>query len=203
MKTGMMKLLAGAAISTWVIAAQAIPITGSISFGGTAVLGNESGDPVTLANATKFTSISAVVQFGASGSFSGVSYPTPATWSPFTFVPPTSSIVPLWTLTSGGMVFSFDSTSMTTAYDAAAGTLDIAGTGVAHIVDTSSNPVIYDDTAGTWTMTVTSRGTLFTFNDTTIIPPTIPPIAVPDGGMTLALLGTALSGLALLRRKLG
>jgi VPDSG-CTERM motif len=71
--------------------------------------------------------------------------------------------------------------------------LNITGTGPA-----------YDATAGFWTFTISNAGGgnhdnfAFTFanNQTTVIP------NVPDGGMTVVLLGAALSGLCLFRKKM-
>jgi hypothetical protein len=195
MKTGSMKLIATLVCFGWSLATQAIPINGAISFGGTSTLANDSADPVTLANATRFTAINARVQFGATGDYSSIAFNTPSTWTPFRFAsPPATSITPLWEIVVGTVTYSFNATSM--SYTPYASYLDFQGAGVARITD-SSNTLQFDDTVGSWTMTVTSGGVLFTFNDTTTV------ASVPDGGTTLALLGAALSGLALFRRKMG
>jgi hypothetical protein len=53
----------------------------------------------------------------------------------------------------------------------------------------------FDPTPGTWTVTLTQSGASFAFGSTAAP-------NVPDGGMTLMLLGSALTGLALIRRKI-
>jgi hypothetical protein len=64
----------------------------------------------------------------------------------------------------------------------------IEGTGMAKITG-------YEDTDGEWIITANKRGGSFSFASSASAP-------TPDGGLTLILLGGALSGLALIRRKL-
>jgi hypothetical protein len=69
--------------------------------------------------------------------------------------------------------------------------LELTGTGMFSIIGGNPN----DNTLGTWQLGFGESGASFTFQSTAAT-------GVPDGGMTVMLLGAALSGLALIRRKL-
>ena len=68
------------------------------------------------------------------------------------------------------------------------GFLNVTATGTLHGAG-------FDDTAGTFTFTVTGTGVRFGFAANTVA-------AAPDGGSAVALLGLALAGVEVLRRKL-
>lgn len=169
---------------------QAIPVGGTIQFVGTATMNSSQtafisfGDPLG-------GGLGPWVQAGSqSGNYAGVTAGTTAFWTPFTFNPPAASVTPLWMFTAGGITYSFDATSMTVTHPNSS-TVNISGSGIAHISG-------FADTIGTWTVTATGAGVDFTFgaftgSDTG---------GVADGGTTVLLLGTALSGVALLRKKM-
>ena len=101
---------------------------------------------------------------------------------------------PLWQVTVGSHIFDFNSTSNNTITD----TMNIntiTGTGI--VTDSSDG----DTANGTYNMSfnVTQAGAqaTFTWNGTTGATP-----SVPDSGTTALLLGIALSGLGIIRRKL-
>lgn len=170
---------------------QAIPISGTIQFVGTATMN---------ASQTAFVSfgdpfgggLGPWVQAGSqTGAYAGVAAGTTAIWTPFTFNPPAASVTPLWMIAIGTTTYSFDATSMSVTHPNGS-TVNISGTGVAHITG-------FGDTVGTWTVTATGSGVNFTFGAFTGAGSG----GVADGGTTVLLLGTALSGVALLRKKMG
>jgi VPDSG-CTERM motif len=174
---------------------QAVPITGSIDMGGTATLNS-----VSLGSASAATSLSGVTVGGIpSGSFAGTGG-TAVTWNPFSW-PSGVAVNPLWTFTSSASgtsrVYSFILNSVSVVSQSAS-FLNLQGNGILGI--TGTGPA-YDNTAGFWSFTISNAGGgdhanfAFTFaNNQTA--------AVPDGGMTVVLLGAALSGLCLFRKKM-
>lgn len=181
------------AISGCALNSQAIPITGSVSFAGTTTI-----DGVNFIAATKFLSFQNVT-VGApsalSGSYVGTSGAA-VTMTPFTWSPPTAStpINPLWSFVVGGLTYSFDLSVLHQDYASLTGLL-LSGTGTAHITGTGSTS---QDTIGNWDFSAQTLGlSTFTFSSST----TIPAAAVPDGGVTLTMLGASLLGLGLMGRK--
>jgi len=178
--------------------AQADPITGQISFNGV-VQFNDSN----LNNVTQVTQWfdtnglnpgTAEVAFGATGSFAG----TPA-GTHYNFANPWvfgmvngGPQLALWSGPGpGGFTMTFNLTSSTVIQRSATGII-IQGTGVLH----STNPNL-QDSVGVWDFRVTNAGgqnqVQFAFSASTA--------AVPDGGSAVALLGVALAGVEVLRRK--
>jgi VPDSG-CTERM motif len=169
--------------------AQAAPITGDIQFAGEVAFDTNS-----LATATRvvtwfdvfhnagFSSVTS-----ASGDFASfVSSGDQATMgAPWIFNPSTAT-PGLWSV--GG--FTFDLTSSVVVTQNAT-TLVIEGTGIV-----SGNG--FDNTAMDWSFTTQSSGgktrTTFSFSANGV--------AVPDGGSAVALLGLALTGIEVLRRRL-
>ncbi len=152
---------------------RADTISGTISFSGGAQLDNSD-----LGLATQFVSIygTEVVAGSQTGNYTGILGGTPAVFTPFNFAtPPAGGVIPLWTLTIGGVTYSFDATSVQIVTQNS-DFLNIAGTGIAHITG-------MDDTVGTWSITDTGGGgtEYFTFGAATQVP-------VPDESSTLALL---------------
>ena len=127
--------------------AQAIPISGSIAFNGSATF-----DSTPISGATSFISLSPafVAAFEQTGDYSAIPNFTSVAFTPFTFNSPTAPVVPLWTLTIGSVTYSFDATTMTSTYDAVHDVWDIGGSGVARIAG-------FDDTTGTWNLSAGSR----------------------------------------------
>ena len=123
---------------------------------------------------------------GATGDFSGIAASTQATMAqPWIFNPSTPTPA-LWSVGR----FTFDLLSATVVTQNAQ-FLSITGTGIV-----SGNG--FDPTNTEWSFTSQNAGgrpgTIFSFSANGI--------AVPDGGMTVALLGIAFVGLEGLRRKL-
>ena len=159
--------------------AQATPITGMLNIGGTATYN------APIATATQVTLFDNVHTEGANtGDFAGVPKNLPVTMtSPYIFNPSTPTPA-LWSVAG----FTFDLTATTFLEQSVHGIL-IEGTGII-----TGNG--FDPTPGVWSFSQQSgRGTVLTFSGTTS--------AVPDGGMTLALLGAGLVGLAAFRAKFG
>jgi hypothetical protein len=174
--------------------AQAIPITGTVDMSGTATLDN-----IFLGSANAATGFSGVTVGGTpTGAFTGTAGSS-VTWSPFNWIIPTLPGT-LWSYVSGTRTYSFVLSTVSVVLQnnsflnlMGAGTLSITGAGPS-----------YDDTQGTWSFTISNSdggahdNFAFTFaNSQTAVPP-----RVPDGGLTLALLGFVLMGAEGLRRKL-
>jgi hypothetical protein len=98
----------------------------------------------------------------------------------------------IWRFDIGSTAYWFDLgsiQSVSQGYDVHGNSfLDIVGMGTLDV--TGSDP-----TAGSYTLTANSASASFSFSSSN-------GAQVPDGGMTVMLLGAALSGLALIRRKL-
>ena len=167
------------------ITASAVGITGEISLDGSYT--------VDVANfnagfATKFTSFSAVVVSAApTGAYAGTAG-SAVTHSGFKFDPFVGPIIPLWKFTSGGLTYSFDLVSMGIDFRIKK-SIVMSGSGIAHITG-------YDNTPGDWLLSANTAGTTFSFSSTNASEE-----AVPEAGATLPLLGLAIMGLGLLRKK--
>jgi hypothetical protein len=160
--------------------AQATPITGDITFGGVVTF-----DSTSLSAATQVSTWNLSIVTSDSGSFSSIPILSNVTMTaPWIFNPSTATI-PLWSV--GG--FTFDLMSSTIVHQdnfflniTGVGTLSAAG---------------FTTTPGTWSFAVSSAGgkpqSTFGFTSDTR--------AVPEGGATAALLGLALAGVEVLRRK--
>ena len=161
--------------------AQASPIiTGDITFGGVVTF-----DSTHLNLAKEVTAWNLAIVTSDSGSFgsipvlSSVSLATPWIFNPST------ATMPLWSV--GG--FTFDLTSSTIVSQSTT-FLNITGVGTLSAAGFTTTP-------GKWSFTVSNAGgrpqTTFGFTSDTS--------AVPDGGATAALLGIALTGVEVFRRK--
>lgn len=188
MKNKWLALVAGIGLSA-VATVQAIPITGEIDQSGTATLNN-----VNLGLASAATAFTGVTVGGTpTGSFTGT-VGTGVTWSGFSW--PGGSANPLWTFMSGGWTYTFvlltDSVSSQSATF-----LNLLGSGTLSITGAGSP---YSSTTGAWSFTISnpSGGDNANFDFTFANSQT----AVPDGGATAILLGTALSAVGLLRKRL-
>jgi len=168
--------------------AQAAAISGDIQFAGEVQFNTKSlataARVVTWFDVFHNAGFSSVTS--ATGDFSGIAPGTQATMGqPWIFNPSTPTNG-LWSV--GG--FTFDLLSSTVVIQNAS-TLVIEGTGIV-----SGNG--FQNTAMDWSFTTQSSGgrrrTTFSFSANGL--------AVPDGGSAVALLGLALTGLELLRRRL-
>jgi hypothetical protein len=162
--------------------AEATAINGNIQFAGTAQFNTNS-----LATASQVVAwINPHVEAGNTGDFSGIAVNTPVTMAtPWIFNPSTPT-PGLWSV--GGFTFDLLSSTIVTQN---AGLLAITGTGIVR-----GNG--FDPTAMDWSFTTQSSGgrtrAVFSFSANGA--------AVPDGGSAVALLGIALTGIEVLRRKL-
>lgn len=183
-----------AAVGVMAITAQAIPITGTVRMSGDVTL-----DTQNLATADAATAFAAVTVVGSPTlAYSGTAGSS-VTWKPFSWDPSSAPVNDLWSFISGLWTYTFDLASITT-FSQNSSFLNMSGTGTVDITGPGSP---YTTTAANWTFQITdSSGAtagsfVFGFSDSNTAVP-----SVPDGGMTVAMLGLALSGLGLMRRKL-
>jgi hypothetical protein len=139
-----------------------------------------------LQSATSFT-INTVNIEDPTGIF--VSATDPTFYSPIN-VNPANNLLgqTVWTVVIGTTTYTLDVNSESQTFTSNL-QLDLAGSGT--FGDGNEN----DNTAGTWQLQFGVTGDSFTWNATSAT-------NVPDGGTTVMLLGAALSGLALVKRKL-
>jgi hypothetical protein len=160
------------------------PIDGAITFSGGAVY-----DTMSLATATRVSSFTTVTVDSRDGEFASfVNVGDTVTMAePYIFTPSTPT-PGLWSV--GGFTFDLDSS---TVESQSANFLTISGIGTI-----SGNG--YADTAGTWSFTSQSPAAngVFSFSAGSAGSGG----SVPDGGTTVALLGLALAGIEIVRRKL-
>ena len=165
--------------SGFAISAQADLITGMLNIAGTATYDHPIG------SATMITAFDNVTTQGANtGDFASVPKNLAvAMTAPYVFNPSTPSPM-LWSVAG----FTFDLQTTTIITQSVNGIL-ITGEGII-----TGNG--FDPTPGEWSFSQQKgSGTVLSFSATTEAGP------VPDGGMTVALLGTALLGLAGFRAK--
>ena len=177
----LLAIVASAAGVGLLSSAQAVPITGMLNIGGTATFDTNS-----LATAHSATFSDALVLGGNSGDFAGFAVGTPVVMASYTFDPSTITNG-LWSVNG----FTFNLTASLVQLPRSATFLSITGTG------TITGPPGFDPTPGMWAFTSQNAGgrphSTFSFSANTT--------ALPDGGMTMALLGTGLMGLAAFRAK--
>jgi len=168
-KTLMAGLAAMAIAGGFALSAQAVPITGMLNIAGQANFNTNS-----LLTASSATFTNPHVEGPNTGSFAGLTFPTPVVMASYTFDPSTMTNG-LWSV--GGEFLS------------------VSGTGII------TGPAGFDPTPGIWAFTSQNAGgqpgMSFSFSANSHAG------AVPDGGMTLALLGAGLMGLAAFRAKFG
>jgi hypothetical protein len=196
MKNSLIKALAAVTLITVGATVQAIPITGSVNFeGGTVHLNG----PLTSATAITAFGGSPVVNgnigVAPTGAYAGTQGSAVTFGSGFTFSPSASYVdaPPLWTFTYLGNVYSFDLQNVASSIGVGP-SLNLAGTGVLSITG-------YANTPGSFTFASTGVGSgpdTFTFG---FVAGNQALGGVPDGGSTALLLGGALTGVGLLRKK--
>jgi hypothetical protein len=183
-----MKLIV-AAVLMIAAAAQAAPIVGSIGF-GSGVYTQVGGSPGDLGSATSFTLGTPTITAGATtGAFTGATLNTFSTSIGVNGNAPALVGQQLWKVTVGATVYTFTVSTAVETLSADHTALDLTGRG------TIADGTPADNTLGTYTLHFGASGAAFTFGATSAN-------AVPDGGMTVILLGAALSGLGLARKKL-
>ncbi len=187
MKRNILKYLACAAIALGLgTTVQAAQINGSIGFTGTFT--QNGGTQGSLDTATSFSIVTVAIS-STTGDLVG-------SGAPIVFAspigvnsnPPTLVGATLWSVLNGAKTFTFMVT--TEAQTLTSGIqVNLAGTGI------MKDGTVADATAGVWQIGFGATGASFTWQSTSAT-------NIPDGGTTVALLGAALSGLALIRRKL-
>ena len=183
-KTLMAGLAAMVIAGGFALSAQATPITGMLNIAGTA---NFNTSSLMTAGSATFTDV--ITLGGNSGDFAGFAVGTPVVMASYNFDPSTITNG-LWSV--GGFTFNLISS---TVEKRSATFLSVSGTGII------TGPPGFDPTPGIWAFTSQNAGgqpgMTFSFSANTHAG------AVPDGGMTLALLGAGLMGLAAFRAKFG
>ena len=183
-KTLMAGLAAMVIAGGFALSAQATPITGILNIAGTA---NFNTNTLTTASSATFTDV--IVLGGNSGTFASFAVGTPVVMASYTFDPSTITNG-LWSV--NGFTFNL---LTSTVVSRSATFLSVSGTGII------TGPPGFDPTAGTWAFT--SQNSSGRPHDTFSFSANTEGGAVPDGGMTLALLGAGLMGLAAFRAKFG
>jgi hypothetical protein len=166
---------------------QAVPIVGSIGFTGTYTqVGGTSGNLGTATDMTINTvAISGPATTGVLVGASLTSFSSPIYVNGNS---PTLVGAQLWSVLVGAITYTFTVGSESQTLGAGNTTLTLAGAG------TLGDGTVADNTSGTWTLGFGVSGAAFTWNATTAN-------NVPDGGMTVMLLGAALYGLFMFRKK--
>lgn len=181
--------LATGFISCTLFSQQAYAFSGSIEFGGSAKVSKATKKGVTTTTVT-FTNPWRVI--ADDGAYAGVPAATSATFKTVKYTGTgtsavlTGPVTPQWTFTYLGVTYSFDLTALTNAVTSST-SMVLAGTGTASIGGVTSPAV--------WALQGTGSKFTFKFSSSTTT-------AVPDGGSAVALIGIALVGVAVLRRKL-
>jgi hypothetical protein len=181
-KTLMAGLAAMVIAGSFALSAQATPITGMLNIAGTADFNTNS-----LLTASSATFSDVLVLGGNTGTFAGFAVGTPVVMASYTFDPSTITNG-LWSV--NGFTFNL---LTSTVEQRTATFLSVSGTGII------TGPPGFDPTPGDWAFTSQNAGghphDTFSFSANTSS------TAVPDGGMTLALLGAGLMGIAAFRAK--
>ncbi len=188
----MIKLASVAAVAVALAqTVQASQITGIIQFSGSATTDGTGS----TATATKVTSwISPTISANGTGSFAPtiLNGASVSVFSPWVFNT-SSTINSFWTVGA----FTFQLTSSTIS-SVSPGDLSVALVGTVTSTIAGLDPTAF---TGYFNLTPPTAGTgnVWTFSDSFSFGPSG---VVPDGGTTVMLLGAALSGLALIKRKL-
>jgi hypothetical protein len=180
--------------------ASLVPISGTISFAGSAAANNND---LTVATAfTSFTDVTVGTASTLQGDYVGTAGAS-VTFTPFTWNPPGAStpIDPLWTFVSGGDTYSFNVISLVEDY-ATPTSLVLSGIGTATITGPGTD---YSSTTGEWTLAAQAyTDAAFTFSDTTFAPatPAVPEPATIMAGL-LMVIPLGVSGFRILRNRTG
>lgn len=162
-------------------AAQALPISGEIHFGG--MFSTDTGD---LASATKIVDFPKAFVIDATGDFKadGIEFSDPATIVGYSFDPDLIVTNPLWTVKGTSHTWTFDLSNISVSLQTSS-QLNMIGDGM-----------IYRDgvdaTSGAWVFTGNSGGSIFTFSAHSN--------SVPEPAI-LALMGLGFVGMGAVRRR--
>jgi hypothetical protein len=190
----MIKLAGVAAVALVLVqSVQAIPVTGAIGFTGAVQFNTSSAG--TAAAVTTWVNPMVTLD---SGSFSIIPLTTAATFSAavWNFVTTSPTLPFFWTVSNGtsGFQFVLNSSGITAQ---GPGFVVVNGTGT--VTATGANPLGYTATTLSWSFTSQDPASTHNPDQWTF---SASANSVPDGGATVMLLGIALSGVALLRKKL-
>jgi len=182
-------ILALAATVAMPLTATAVPITGSVTFGGSweptpgpGIVGATGVDIIPL------TTVQCAASSTCTGDYAALNGNLlSATYNDFTFAPLGGLITPLWEFTFNLVDYSFDLLTLVVD-EQDADSLVLLGTGTLKISS-------FDDTPGTWSFSGdTSGGGVFSFSATNT--------AIPEPALlTLFGLGLAAAGTAASRRR--
>ena len=186
----MLAVLATGLLSCGLFCQQAQAFSGEIQFGGRATASGPSGgsgDQVDITFAPGWRVI------GATGDYDGTQTTVTSEFNGFSFhgdgttATLDMAVTPQWIFTSGGVTYSFDLLTLTSAH-VEPGSMAFTGTGEAFVSGIGSVG------QATWSLQGSSSGFTFSLASSTT--------AVPDGGSAVALLGIALAGIEVVRRKM-
>jgi hypothetical protein len=197
------RVLAVTALLAVTASVQAAQITGTVQITGDVTFNQQSLLTATIAT---FPGSPDGDYVSGTGAYAGLPVGTDVEFNGFTFAAVGPQVVsPLWSFTTGGLTYTFSLSEITSVTRntpvAGTDTLSITGLGTVSITGPGST---YDTTTANWSFNVTDTSGgqnttfVFAFNDSN----TAVPGRVPDGGVSIILLGAALSGLGLIRRKL-
>ena len=185
----MLAVLATGLLGCGLFCQQAHAFNGSVSFFGAAHANHKSSGSGTTA--LFFTNPGWSVIAG-DGAYTGT-VGSAAHFTNFSFTGTglgavlTGPVTPQWTFSSGGNTYTFDLLALTDG-TITAGTMSLSGTGIAYINGG-------DPSAAVWALQGSGGKFTFKFSSSTTT-------AVPDGGSAVALLGIALAGIEVVRRKI-
>jgi hypothetical protein len=179
--------LAGAVLAVLAVTAsvQATSIIGSIGFSGTYT--QNGGTHGTLSTATSFGITTVAIGGPPTGVFVGATTPAFATPIGVNGNAPSLVGVQLWSVIVGSTTYSMVVTTESQPFTSTTSII-LQGNG------TMQDGNAADNTGGFWQIAFGAAGESFTWQNTSN--------SVPDGGATVMLLGIALSGLGLLKKKL-
>jgi hypothetical protein len=189
MKNQLILLAATATAVALTQSVQAVPITGVIGFAGKANADSAHADTATEVLSWGFNTIAI-----NSGTFAGLSpAATVAFASPWFFNG--GSLNNFWVVSNGAQTYTFDLTSShETSTSAVSATIFLTGTVLSNVLGLSP-------TAFTGNFTLqdpsTANGNTFSYSESMSFG------SVPDGSSTSLLLGGTLTGLGLIRRRIG
>jgi hypothetical protein len=161
------------------------PISGSISFFGSATASGSSGPgstTITFGNNWDFLT--------GTGIYSSILFLTPATFTNFSFTGDGLAaavggpIAPLWSLTYSGNTYTFDLLSLTSAH-VTSGDMAFTGNGLLHATG-------YDNTAASFGLTGSGNNYVFTLSFTTNTASVSEPSSASLVGVGLALCAAAI-----------